>query len=134
MVAAPIHHISLDERGVAYIAGTSMKVAHIVIDSQTWSMPPQQIHDNFPHLSLAQIHAALAYYYDHKETIDAQIAQATEEHKRLRAEFPNPFTREQLQERWERRQRGEQCVADLEYLAVVGDKADFTDRVYFLPL
>jgi hypothetical protein len=27
-----------------------------------------------------------------------------------------------------------ECIADLEYLAVVGDAADFTDRVYFLPL
>ena len=108
MVAAPIHHISLDERGVAYIAGTSMKVAHIVIDVQTWSMTPQQIQDNYPHLSLAQIHAALAYYYDNKDSIDAQITQATEEYKRLRAEFPNPFTREQLRERRERQQQGEQ--------------------------
>jgi uncharacterized protein (DUF433 family) len=108
MVAAPIHHISLDERGIAYIAGTSMKVAHIVIDSQTWSMTPPQIQDNYPHLSLAQIHAAMAYYYDHKDTIDAQIAQAAEEYERLRIALPNPFTREQLHERWERRQRGEQ--------------------------
>ena len=27
-----------------------------------------------------------------------------------------------------------ECIADLEYLAIVGDTADFTDRVYFLPL
>ena len=27
-----------------------------------------------------------------------------------------------------------ECIADLEYLAFVGDMADFTDRVYFLPL
>jgi uncharacterized protein (DUF433 family) len=107
MVAAPIHHINLNERGVAYIAGTSMKVAHIAIDAETWGMTPQQIRDNYPHLSLAQIHAALAYHYDHKDTIDAQIALETEEYERLRAESPNPFTREQLHERWQRRQRGE---------------------------
>ncbi|MDX1946386.1 MAG: hypothetical protein SFU86_13375 [Pirellulaceae bacterium] len=28
----------------------------------------------YPHLSLAQIHAALAYYYDHQQEIDQQIA------------------------------------------------------------
>ena len=107
MVAAPIHHISLDERGVAYIDGTSMKVAHIAIDSETWGMTAQQIQDNYPYLSLAQIHAALAYYYDHKDAIDAQIAEGVREYEGLRNEFPNPFTREQLQERWQRRQRGE---------------------------
>ena len=108
MVAAPIHPISLDERGIAYIAGSSMKVAHIAIDAQTWGMTAQEIQDNYPHLSLAQIHSALAYYYDHRDTIDEQIAQDTEEYERLRAEFPNPFTREQLHERQQQRQRGQQ--------------------------
>ena len=27
-----------------------------------------------------------------------------------------------------------ECIADLEYLALVGDAEDFADRVYFLPL
>ena len=108
MVAAPIHHINLDERGVAYIAGTSMKVAHIAIDAQTWGMPPLQIQESYPHLSLAQIYAALAYYHDHKEVIDAQIAQETKEYEQLRAEFPNPLTREQLHARWQQRQRKDQ--------------------------
>ena len=96
MVAAPINHISLDERGVAYISGTTMKVAHIAIDAETWGMTPQQIQENYPHLSLAQVHAALAYYYDHKDAIDARIAQENKEYERLRADNPNPFTREQL--------------------------------------
>jgi len=107
MIAAPIHHISLDERGVAYIAGTSLKVAHVAIDAQTWGLTPQQIHDNFPHLSLAQIHAALAYYYDHRDEVEAQIARDTEAYERLRAEFPNPLTREQLHQRWQEHQSAE---------------------------
>jgi uncharacterized protein (DUF433 family) len=86
MVAAPIHHISLDERGVAYIAGTSMKVAHIVIDTQTWSMTPQEIRDNYPHLSLAQIYAALAYYHDHKAEIDSMLDAWDEEYEQLRSQ------------------------------------------------
>ena len=107
MVAAPIYHISLDERGVAYISGTSMKIAHIAIDAERWSMTPQQIRENYPRLSLAQIYAALAYYYDHKEDIDARIALENEEYERLRARNPNPFTREQLVERSQQRQCGE---------------------------
>lgn len=108
MITAPIHHINLDERGIPYIAGTSIKVAHIAIDAQTWGMALREIQDNYPRLSLAQIHAALAYYYDHRDAIDSQIAQDAEEYERLRAEFPNPLTREQLHERWQQRQRGEQ--------------------------
>ena len=60
MAAAPIYHISLDERGVAYIAGTSMKIADIAIDSKTWGMTPQEIQENDPRLSLAQTYAAQA--------------------------------------------------------------------------
>ena len=36
-----------------------------------WS--PEAIHIQHPDLSLAQIHAALAYYYDHKAEFDAEI-------------------------------------------------------------
>lgn len=107
MVVAPINHVSLDKNGVAYISGTTMKMAHIAIDAETWGMTPQQIQENYPRLSLAQVHAALAYYYDHKDAIDARIAQEKEEYERLRVENPNPFTREQLAERWKQRPRSE---------------------------
>ena len=41
-------------------------------------------------LSLAQVYAALAYYYDHTEEIEASFAEedkAEEEHERKRAEY-----------------------------------------------
>ena len=88
MVAAPIHHISLDEQGVAYVNGTSLKVSHLAIDAETWGMTPQRIQENYPRLSLAQIHAALAYYHDHRSEVDEQSAQDTEEYERLRAKTP----------------------------------------------
>ncbi len=34
----------------------------------------EEIHFQHPHLSLAQIHAALSFYYDHQRQFDAQIA------------------------------------------------------------
>jgi uncharacterized protein (DUF433 family) len=98
MVDAPIEHISLDESGTAYIRGTTLKVADLAIDAETWGMTARQIRENHPRLSLAQIHAALAYYYDHKDAIDAQIAREVEEVERLRAKNPNPLTRQQLQD------------------------------------
>jgi len=36
-------------------------------------MIPEEIVDNFGHLSLAQVHAALAYYYANKAEIDADL-------------------------------------------------------------
>ena len=47
-----------------------------VIDVAVWmrqGMTPEQIADEFP-LTLAEIHAALAYYYDHQADLDAQLA------------------------------------------------------------
>lgn len=48
-----------------------------VIDVAVWTkqgMTPEQIAEEFP-LTLAQIHAALAYYYDHQEELDTQLAE-----------------------------------------------------------
>jgi len=42
------------------------------------------MHENYPHLSLAQIHAALAHYHDHQEAFDQQIAAEVAEARRLR--------------------------------------------------
>jgi uncharacterized protein (DUF433 family) len=104
MVAVPIHHIGLDERGIAYITGTSLKVASIVADALTWGLTPREIQENYPRISLAQIHAALAYYYDHQAEIDAQLAAWDAEYEQLRIAHPNPLPREQ----WEARRRAQQ--------------------------
>jgi hypothetical protein len=36
-------------------------------------MTPDAIHEEYPHVSLAQIYAALSFYHDHKGEVDAQI-------------------------------------------------------------
>lgn len=103
MVEAPLHHINLDQQGTAYVAGTSIKVAAIAVDALIWGMTPQEIRENYPKLSLAQIHAALAYYYDHQTDIEAQLASWDTEYDQLRAGQANPLTREQ----WEERRRAQ---------------------------
>ena len=54
------------------IAGRRIKVQHIVIWHLVRGMSVSEIADEYD-LTLADVHAALAYYYDHKEEIDAQI-------------------------------------------------------------
>ena len=39
--------------------------------------------DVYPTLTLAEVYAALHYYYEHKEEIDREIAEEIAEHKRL---------------------------------------------------
>ena len=78
-------HIYLDERGRPWIEGTNTKVIEVVLDKVAWGLNAEQIHIQHPHLPLSKIHAALSYYYDHKEEIDAEIDRQTREFDALRA-------------------------------------------------
>ena len=95
MIVTPINLISTDERGVAYITGTKMKVRQVAIEKNIWGLTPEEIQEGHEHLSLAQIYAALSYYYDHKAEIDIEIEQAKQKADDLRAQNPNQLTREQ---------------------------------------
>jgi uncharacterized protein (DUF433 family) len=55
------------------IAGTGVTVQRVV----GWymlGMSPEEIADRIGHLSLAQVHAALAYYHANREEIEAAMA------------------------------------------------------------
>jgi uncharacterized protein (DUF433 family) len=79
-------HIHLDDQGVAWIDDTNVKVIEVVVDRVAWQWSPEAIQLQHPRLSLAQIHAALAYYYDHQAEFDAQMARDTQEVEALRAQ------------------------------------------------
>lgn len=66
-------HIVLDARGVPRIAGTTMKVVELVTAQTAYGWSPEELHFQFPHLSLGQIHSALAYYWDHRDELDRDI-------------------------------------------------------------
>ena len=78
-------HIVRDDKGVAWLDKTNIKVIEIVLDHLAYGWSADAIHDQYPHLSLAEIHSALAFYYDHSVEFDAQIARQKEELKTLRA-------------------------------------------------
>jgi uncharacterized protein (DUF433 family) len=86
MTPAGNTHISLDDRGVAWIDDTNVKVIEVAVDRVAWQWSPEAIQLQHPHLSLAQVYAALAYYYDHQAEFDAQMAQDTQEVEALRAQ------------------------------------------------
>ena len=78
-------HIRLDDAGVAWIDETNVKVIEVVLDKLAHGSSPEEMHLQYPHLFLAQIHAALAYYYDHKSELDAEIKRRLDEAEHLRA-------------------------------------------------
>src|SRR5438552_1191490 len=90
--------IYLDEHGRARIHGTRFKVIHIARD-RSEGLDVDAIHAAYPHLSLAQIHAALSYYYAHKDELDAQMRRDDRELEAFAANHANPVTREELLKR-----------------------------------
>jgi uncharacterized protein (DUF433 family) len=79
-------HIQLDERGIAWIDNTNVKVVEVVLDKLAHGLSPEEIFiEHYQGLSLAQIHAAFSYYYDHQSEIDEQIDRQLKDSERLRA-------------------------------------------------
>lgn len=89
-------HIELDENGVAWISGTSVKVIEVAIDKIAHGSSPEEIHFQYPHLSLAQIHAALAYYYDHQAELDTDIKRRWHEADELATDSSDSALRQKL--------------------------------------
>src|SRR5215210_4881056 len=52
-----------------------IRVAQIEIDYLNHGWSADEICIHYPHLKLAEVHSAMAYYFDHQAEIDAEIEQ-----------------------------------------------------------
>jgi uncharacterized protein (DUF433 family) len=59
--------------GKPHVAGHRIKVQHIAVWHERMGMSPEEIGAAHPGLTLADVYAALTYYHDHREQIDADI-------------------------------------------------------------
>jgi len=90
-------HIWMDEQGRAWIDDANVKVIEIVLDHIAYGWTSEAIQENHPALTLAQIYAALAWYYDHQADLDAEIEGQSERLQTLRAAAkPSPLARRAL--------------------------------------
>jgi len=99
MVAVLNSLIEIDEKGIPWISGANTKVVEVVLDKMAHNSSPEEMHEQYPHLSLAQIHAALSYYYEHRDEVDADIERRDRYVENLRAQQKNPLTRKELESR-----------------------------------
>ena len=88
--------IELDDRSIAWIAGTKVKVIEVVLDKVAYGSSPEEIHFQHPNLSLAQIHGALTYYYENQDKVDEQIRRGLEDSDKLAAHLSNAEFRRKL--------------------------------------
>ena len=85
LAAEIINHIRLDEAGLAWIDDTRTKVIEVAMDHLAHGWSAEEIHRQHTGLSLAQVHAALAFYYDHQREFDDAIAQSAARAEELAA-------------------------------------------------
>jgi uncharacterized protein (DUF433 family) len=88
MTTATAHkYVELDANGFPIIVGTTMKVIELIAGQLANGWSPEELHFQFPYLSMSQIHSALAYYWDYQSELDADIERreqyAMEQRRRL---------------------------------------------------
>ena len=83
-------HVCRDENGHFVIAGTTPKATELVLEQTAHGWSPEELHFQHPYLTLGQIHSSLAYYWDHKDQLDQDIAARLERVTRLRDESESP--------------------------------------------
>lgn len=84
--ATAYEHIVINEPGTPLIEGTTTKVIELVLDVLAYGWSPDELQFQHPHLTLGQIHSALAYYWDHKEELDRDIERRLERVEEIRRE------------------------------------------------
>ncbi|MFO7944129.1 MAG: DUF433 domain-containing protein [Anaerolineales bacterium] len=66
-------HVGLNKTRDPVILGSTMKVVELVLAHLAYGWSPEELHFQFPHLTMGQIYSALAYYWDHQEELDEDI-------------------------------------------------------------
>lgn len=85
--------------GKPRIAGHRIRVQDIVVWYERLGQTPEEIVTRFPQLTLGDVHAALAYYFDHRDEIRRDLREDVEEEVALRAKIgPGPLARRVLGE------------------------------------
>ena len=78
--------------GKPIIVGTRTRVVQIAIEYDRLGWTPDEIVEAHPHLTLAQVHDALSYYYEHRLTLDSDITDGQEFVAYLREQYPSKLT------------------------------------------
>lgn len=74
--------------GKPRLAGTRITVADVAVMHLRMGQSLEEIAGAYE-LSLAAVHAAMSYYYDHREDIDAELAKGVALAKELKQKYPS---------------------------------------------
>lgn len=77
--------------GQPHIIGHCIKVKHVAIWHERMGMSPDEIVSSHPGITLAQVYAALAYYYGHRDELDRDIREGEAFADKIRVGAPSIF-------------------------------------------
>ncbi len=75
--------LKMDEQGDIRVSGTRVTL-HTLLSAYQQGETPESIHEGFPTVPLADIHAVIAYYLANQESVDAYLRQVDEAGERNR--------------------------------------------------
>ena len=78
--------------GNPVIKGTRIRVVDIGIEFEYLGMSPDEIVRAHPHISLAQVHEALSYFYKHIKDMREKIRKDEAYIEKLKQKYPSKFT------------------------------------------
>jgi len=87
--------------GKTCIAGHRVRVLDIVVWHEHQGMTPDEIVSHIPSITLADVHAALAYYFDHIEEIQEEMRTERAFAEEFRRKNPSLLETKLRQERLE---------------------------------
>lgn len=79
--------------GKPHIDGHRIRVSDIVIWHEKLGWSPDEIVDQFPGLSLADVYAALAYYFDHRAEIEEEFISEIKAVEEIKSHYPSKLQR-----------------------------------------
>ncbi len=72
--SATYPHLRLDSSGRAWVDGANVKVSEVAADFLAHGSSVEEMSIQFPQLTPSMIHAALAYFYDHRLEYEEALA------------------------------------------------------------
>ena len=97
MAAGLTTQIEVDAMGVAWIVGANTKVKEVVLDKLAYGWSAEEMHFQHPNLSMAQIHASLAYYYENQNQLDEEIRRDLDDVDQIFVQSESSALRSKLQ-------------------------------------
>lgn len=101
--ASVLKHVAISpfcriQGGKPTITGHRIRVQDIVISHELLGMSPDQIVSAHPSITLGDVHAALAYYYDHMDEIRRDMEEEERQVHEMQAQTPS-LVQQKLRER-----------------------------------